>query len=253
MTGAGPRRARAAGWSSGPTSRATSCSARAGAAATTSTSTASRPTPSCSPASAARSPRSCASTRRRRSSWRGPSWARCRSRRWRRSRSGLPYVIVRKAAKDYGTGNRLEGVYERRGAASAWSRTWSRRAARCSTAVAALREPRSSTFVLQFAWLTARRAAPRRSPRQACRFTRSSPSPILGVTTVAAIRLNPAPGARLWLSDAGGRVRAASHVSGPTTQEETRDEERFHRRRGAQVGPRPRRTPARRSTRCSIP
>jgi orotate phosphoribosyltransferase len=26
--------------------------------------------------------------------------------------SGLPFVIVRKAAKDYGTGNRLEGVYE---------------------------------------------------------------------------------------------------------------------------------------------
>jgi orotate phosphoribosyltransferase len=26
--------------------------------------------------------------------------------------SGLPYVIVRKAAKDYGTANRLEGVYE---------------------------------------------------------------------------------------------------------------------------------------------
>ena len=25
--------------------------------------------------------------------------------------SGLPFVIVRKAAKDYGTGNRLEGVY----------------------------------------------------------------------------------------------------------------------------------------------
>ena len=27
--------------------------------------------------------------------------------------SGLPFVIVRKAAKDYGTANRLEGVYER--------------------------------------------------------------------------------------------------------------------------------------------
>ena len=26
--------------------------------------------------------------------------------------SGLPFVIVRKAAKEYGTGNRLEGVYE---------------------------------------------------------------------------------------------------------------------------------------------
>ena len=26
--------------------------------------------------------------------------------------SGLPFVIVRKAAKDYGTGNRLEGVYD---------------------------------------------------------------------------------------------------------------------------------------------
>lgn len=26
--------------------------------------------------------------------------------------SGLPFVIVRKEAKDYGTGNRLEGVYE---------------------------------------------------------------------------------------------------------------------------------------------
>lgn len=26
--------------------------------------------------------------------------------------SGLPYVIVRKSAKDYGTGNRLEGVFE---------------------------------------------------------------------------------------------------------------------------------------------
>jgi orotate phosphoribosyltransferase len=25
--------------------------------------------------------------------------------------SGLPFLIVRKAAKDYGTGNRLEGVY----------------------------------------------------------------------------------------------------------------------------------------------
>jgi orotate phosphoribosyltransferase len=27
--------------------------------------------------------------------------------------SGLPFVIVRKEAKDYGTGNRLEGVYEK--------------------------------------------------------------------------------------------------------------------------------------------
>ena len=27
-------------------------------------------------------------------------------------RSGLPFLIVRKAAKDYGTANRLEGVYE---------------------------------------------------------------------------------------------------------------------------------------------
>jgi orotate phosphoribosyltransferase len=27
-------------------------------------------------------------------------------------RSGLPFVIVRKAAKDYGTANRIEGVYE---------------------------------------------------------------------------------------------------------------------------------------------
>jgi orotate phosphoribosyltransferase len=27
--------------------------------------------------------------------------------------SGLPFVIVRKAAKDYGTGNRLEGAYEK--------------------------------------------------------------------------------------------------------------------------------------------
>ena len=26
--------------------------------------------------------------------------------------SGLPYVIVRKEAKEYGTGNRIEGVYE---------------------------------------------------------------------------------------------------------------------------------------------
>ena len=27
--------------------------------------------------------------------------------------SGLPFLIVRKAAKDYGTSNRLEGVHER--------------------------------------------------------------------------------------------------------------------------------------------
>ena len=26
--------------------------------------------------------------------------------------SGLPFLIVRKAAKDYGTANRVEGVYE---------------------------------------------------------------------------------------------------------------------------------------------
>lgn len=47
-------------------------------------------------------------------------------------RSGLPFVIVRKAPKVYGTSQRLEGVYEA-GSASSWSRTSSPRAARPST------------------------------------------------------------------------------------------------------------------------
>ena len=50
------------------------------------------------------SPMPCASRR--------PSWARCRSPRQPRSTSGLPFVIVRNAVKDYGTGNRIEGVFE---------------------------------------------------------------------------------------------------------------------------------------------
>jgi len=62
------------------TSRATSCCARAGARGTTSTSTASRRGPSCSGAASLA--------------------------------SGLPFLIVRKGAKDYGTANRLEGVFE---------------------------------------------------------------------------------------------------------------------------------------------
>ena len=43
--------------------------------------------------------------------------------------SGLPFIIVRDAAKSYGTGNRIEGAYET-GSASVWSRTWSPRAVR---------------------------------------------------------------------------------------------------------------------------
>ena len=43
--------------------------------------------------------------------------------------SGLPFLIVRKEAKEYGTGNRLEGVLRGRRKRSVSSRTWSPRAA----------------------------------------------------------------------------------------------------------------------------
>ena len=54
--------------------------------------------------------------------------------------SGLPFLIVRKEAKDYGTGNRLEGAFERGRARRASSRTSSRPAAPPLEAVEALRE-----------------------------------------------------------------------------------------------------------------
>ena len=67
------------------------------------------------------------------------------------------------------------------GSASAWSRMWSLRGGALLSAVDALREPPTSTFPLQFAWLTARRAAPRRSPQRASRFAPLFTTSVLGV------------------------------------------------------------------------
>ena len=94
-----------------PTSRATSSSAPAAARATTSTSTASRPGPTCSRAlgeriAAAVRPRSSPTRRASPARSSAPS----RSPPPPRSRRGLPFLIVREEAKEYGTANRLEGV-----------------------------------------------------------------------------------------------------------------------------------------------
>ena len=63
--------------------------------------------------------------------------------------SGLPFVIVRKAAKDYGTANRLEGVYEPGRRVCVVEDVVTSGGALLD-AVAALREA-DSTFALQFA------------------------------------------------------------------------------------------------------
>ncbi len=52
------------------------------------------------------------SAARARPARRARSSARCRSRRPRRWPRGIPFLIVRKATKDYGTEGRIEGVYE---------------------------------------------------------------------------------------------------------------------------------------------
>ena len=87
----------------------TSCSAR-GARATTSTSTASRPAPTCSAPSASGSGRGCGGHAGR-GPHRRPGARRHRARGRGFLSSGLPFLIVRKEAKAYGTERRLEGVF----------------------------------------------------------------------------------------------------------------------------------------------
>ena len=123
------RRARRAACASGRTWRATSCCARA-AARSTWTSTASRPTRTLLRASArARRARPRARAGRRPAG--RPGAGRRAAGRRTSIETGLPFLIVRKAAKEYGTGNRLEGVFEP-GERVSWSRTWSLPAARRS-------------------------------------------------------------------------------------------------------------------------
>ena len=83
---------------------------------TTSTSTGSRRGPTCCGRSATRSPPPCASTSRRRSGWPARSSARWRSPPPASLASGLPFVIVRSKAKEYGTGEPDRGRVRARGA-----------------------------------------------------------------------------------------------------------------------------------------
>ena len=89
--------------------------------------------------------------------------------------TGLPFVIVRKAAKEYGTGNRLEGVFEPGMRVCVVEDVVTSGGALLS-AVEALREA-ICTFPLQFAWSTARKAGPMRSPQRASPSQRSIPVP----------------------------------------------------------------------------
>ena len=86
--------------------------------------------------------------------------------------SGLPFVIVRGAAKAYGTGNRLEGVAEP-GERIAWSRTSSRAAARPWRPSRRCARRGSSARPSSASW-TAEKAAPRPWLRPACGCTHCS-------------------------------------------------------------------------------
>ncbi len=114
-----------------------------------------------------------ASTSRRPCGSPGPSSERSRSPRRRRSRAGLPFLIVRKEAKDYGTANRLEGVYAEGANASASSRTSSPPAVRRSRPSQALREA-GLRVPTRSASSTARRAASTSSRAMRCVCGRSS-------------------------------------------------------------------------------
>jgi orotate phosphoribosyltransferase len=80
--------------------------------------------------------------------------------------SGLPFVIVRKAAKEYGTSNRLEGVYEE-GELVCLVEDVVTSGGALLEAVDALRAGRSGPCGLRSAWSIARRAAPTRSRAKA--------------------------------------------------------------------------------------
>ena len=126
--------------------------------------------------SARRSPPPCASTSRRRSGSPGRSSARSRSPPRRRSPAGLPFLIVRAKAKEYGTGNRIEGVFEAGRAASASSRTSSRPAERRSRRSRRCAR-RGFASERRSASSTARRAASTPSRARPCACGRSSGPP----------------------------------------------------------------------------
>ena len=107
---------------------------------------------------------------------RARSSARSRSPPPRRSQSGLPFLIVRKEAKDYGTVEPARGRLREGGAASASSRTSSppaerrsRRSKRCARRASGSRTRSASS--------TARRAASTRSRAMPCGSGRSSRPP----------------------------------------------------------------------------
>jgi len=89
--------------------------------------------------------------------------------------TGLPFVIVRKAAKEHGTANRLEGVFEPGMRVCVVEDVVTSGGALLS-AVEALRGADLHVSAA-ISWSTARRAAPRRSPRRASPSKRSIPVP----------------------------------------------------------------------------
>ena len=97
-----------------PTSRATSSSARAAARSTTSTSTASRRGPTCSARSASGSPRRCRSVEPDAVRLAGPELGAVALAAAASLASGLPFLIVRKEAKGYGTGEPARRAPSRR-------------------------------------------------------------------------------------------------------------------------------------------
>ncbi len=89
--------------------------------------------------------------------------------------TGLPYVIVRKEAKEYGTGNRLEGVHEP-GDARLRGRGCGHIGRRAALRDRGAAERGSRRFCCNFGGRPRRRAGPRRSPRREWPIPPSSPS-----------------------------------------------------------------------------
>ena len=109
---------------------------------------------------------------------------------------GLPFLIVRGAAKEYGTGNRLEGVFER-GSRCASSRTSSPRAERRSRPWKRCGKPASRCGTLCVS-STGKRAVSTPSLAPPCGSSRSSARPSFGpdAAKARAARREPAKSAR---------------------------------------------------------